>query len=1048
MEKISDTTFYKKVRIIDQAITAGVLNPAVLTLIREKPYNDYFFKKADKAEWFKTLEKEGFFSVDKAPSPVPAEEKGYYSIPVWSVLPYLERISHNVDVIDELISIMKNVSTYRDASGEPIDNYVTWDYFVKILLNFPPDRIPLDIINLVPLWLGSKFRTKLQGAEIVRKLTPKLLNSPSAEDWKKAERLIEIMTDIKWAGITEGRNKVTRKKEEAVIAVDPYWLIEFFEESGSSVGEKCSPNLIYVLADRIKAIFKKKYTSKSVGLSYQNKKYLISVVTTSDAYKYEIVLEELLYAEGEESIFPAKSEEVLKFFVSDVDKYNFVSKIKSKLVTEKFPELKNEFDKALGYLYSSAFNDYSYVWFDSLNVLPNDAMFDDAEKALVYILRNILLTKAGVNQNETNKILSKFVSDEYPYPLFKRLVMFIAANHWSAYREHFWALIQEGRALYFDSPYRSELAELLKSNINKFESKEKDLIKKIINDGPLEYNEYWKVYWLSLLKDDHDFRLLYEEQAKLSAIKKEEFIYESGIAVTSGFGKSPLTSEEMISITNEELANKFKEFEKEIRITDINATALAQTLKEAAKTSPNKFIENLDPFINAGFAYVFEIFDGIRDAWNARKNLEFEQLFKFIISYIDRPVFWQDQLITRKDETHTRANHLWIVGIISELIRDGVKRDEWAFPDRYLAEMQKIILVMLSNLKVEDEKEIKDYVNYSLNTACGKALSALIYLALKQDRLKTKGQKETSEKVRWSAEIKDMFNQLLEKNFIEATTDLGGYLPSLYHLDSEWVKDKITYLVDEPDNRKWEAFMTGYLWIGRVYSELYNLMSPHYERGLEYEFKEKHAKEYLIQHIAIGYLRGHESIQNSNSLFGKIIESGNVVQIKEIIRFFWSQNNNLNKSSEEDVEMINRILAFWQFLFQKIKRKGTVNDNDATILSELGKLAVYLPWVDNINAEWLVLSAPYIVQDSYFFLEYLNAIKDKGNRQASAKYIGQIFLKMLENSTPEYDTKHIRSIVEFLYQENNESDADSICNIYGSRQLEFLRDIYDKYSKE
>jgi len=53
---------------------------------------------------------------------------------------------------------------------------------------------------------------------------------------------------------------------------------------------------------------------------------------------------------------------------------------------------------------------------------------------------------------------------------------------------------------------------------------------------------------------------------------------------------------------------------------------------------------------------------------------------------------------------------------------------------------------------------------------------------------------------------------------------------------------------------------------------------------------------------------------------------------------------------------------------------------------------------------------------------------------------------MLDKITPDYDQKHIRSIVEFLYNAGAEESANKICNIYGSRGYEFLRDIYEKYS--
>ena len=95
-----------------------------------------------------------------------------------------------------------------------------------------------------------------------------------------------------------------------------------------------------------------------------------------------------------------------------------------------------------------------------------------------------------------------------------------------------------------------------------------------------------------------------------------------------------------------------------------------------------------------------------------------------------------------------------------------------------------------------------------------------------------------------------------------------------------------------------------------------------------------------------------------------------------------------------------------------------------------------------------MLSAPYVHEDfnSPFFIKCLDELKDKGDGKEAAKYIAEIYLKMLEKITPDFDKKHIRSIVEFLYNAGAQENADKICNIYGSRGYEFLRDIYEKYN--
>jgi hypothetical protein len=244
--------------------------------------------------------------------------------------------------------------------------------------------------------------------------------------------------------------------------------------------------------------------------------------------------------------------------------------------------------------------------------------------------------------------------------------------------------------------------------------------------------------------------------------------------------------------------------------------------------------------------------------------------------------------------------------------------------------------------------------------------------------------------------------------------------------------------------------MGGYLSIGRVYDDLYDLMKPHYQHGIEHNFKDKHDNEFIIQHISLGYLRGHEDIEKTDSLFKFILDRWSNEQIQEIISFFWMQRSYLRVSSEENERMKGRIIEFWRYLYEKYKGKeeSILSREDKQILSAASKLAALLPQIDAESYKWLMLSAPYVHEDynSSFFIEYLNELKDKGYSKETAKYIGDIYLKMLEKITPDYDQKHIRSIVEFLYNADAKDNANKICNIYGLRGHEFLRDIYERYA--
>jgi len=917
-------------------------------LFKNKAISDYFFKNLDHIEWFIPLKEQNYFSPKNAPGPEEIEEEGVYRIPQWNVLPYLERVSEKVNIpgnekyIAELLDIIRNVTQYH------IDNYRTWWYFVKILLNIPNDKIPIDIIELIPTWLDSKFKVTLPEIEISTRLLPKFLNSDNPEDIKKAEKIIEIITNIKRV---EGRPKTV---------VSTYRLIQVFKKHGAKVGEKCSENIIFNIADKLKEIFKQESPRSGP--------------------------------------------------------------------------------------------DGSYIWFPSLFSDPEVGLYE-VKETLTFILRDITLAKCSRDLDAAKRIFEKFLGTEYQYCIFKRIVLFVIGNRWDSFKDKFWEIIDAENGKLFDDPYfEPEIYNLLKRNLSKFKDKEKEKIKSIIEKGPqhlptgIDKQKYiagWKQKWYSVLKRDSYFAPLYKKYKKISGIKKEEFSFETKFETRVGPDPSPLAKEEILRMSNETLSKFLKEFRTKDSWKGPTVGGLADVLKEAVKQKPEKFIEDLNPFLNTHYLYVYKILDGIKEAWNEKKLIEWSKLLNFIEKYINREDFWNDKFIIRDEEwPASHANHRWVVASVAELLQEGAKNDIWAFPEEYFDQAKKIIFLMLEKLTIEENKEeIHDFVTHALNSAFGKVITALIFLALRIARVNKK--KGIKEEVKWSNDFRDKYNELLKKGVIEAYTLLGQYMANLYYLDKEWVKDKIKELKNKQGTKCWEAFMDGYLFGVRVYDELYRLMKSHYLYSIEYNFKERHMEERLIQHIAIEYLRGHEDIDDTESLFKKVLDTWKTEYIKEIISFFWIQ-----RDYKEDENIKEKIINFWRWIYEnKYKEVETLTKEDKEILSDLSKLTVFLPKIDNESFNWLMTSAPYVHVNfnSPFFIEYLDNLKDKDSN--SPKYVGKIFLKMLESFTPDYDQKHIRSIVENLYNSGQKAIAGKICNIYGSRGYEFLRDIYKKHQE-
>lgn len=923
---------------------------------KKSVYEDKFFEKRPELKWFDELKKRGYFNPNPDTRPQEAKEKGYYSIPQWNVLPYLEKVSQQVctlgneKYIDDLLVIIKDVSNYKNSNGQHIDNYRTWYYFTKILVNLPTEEIPEDIITLIPVWLDSKFDTMLQGAEIATKLLPKFLTD-NPVDIQKAEKIIDYITAYKpFPSNEEG------KKKEFRLVVDSHWLKEAFGKYSESIGEKCSKELI------------------------------------------------------------------------------------EKIVTKIEPLLERKEDGT----YTSFYDEPEYS-------------IEDPLEMLTYILRRLLLSKAKADVDTTKEIIKEFVRSDYYY--FPKMAIYIVGRNVENYSGLFWDMLDTdiGISIFDETLYFGDELKRLLNNLKELSAEQRETLHKKIEESAerQQFEEdtnrrkaIYKQRIYQALSHETYFMDLYNKMKDITGAEPQLHPAIGKVETWSGPGPSPLTKEEILRMTNYKLVEFLAGFRTKDSWKGPTVGGLANLIAEIAKDLPDKFIEDLTSFKDTGFIYVYEIMKGIKEAWNEKKNFDWAKVFKFIELYVDREEFWEDKFIVERDEWLSGATHQWVAGITAELIQDGTRDDDWAFPEQHFEIAEKIIFLLLDNLKADEDEDISDYVTYTLNTALGKSITALVLLALRIARVNDK--KGFANDIKWSSKVRDKYEEILKKKSIEGFTNLGRYMPNFYYLNKDWLTEQIKALESEKGSNAWNAFIDGYLSIGRVYDNLYELMRQHYEYGLSYDFKDKRNREHLIQHICIGYLRGSEKLDEAASLFRKITEAWNADELREVISFFWMQRGILAESTEENKKMREKIIEFWKLLYGKYRDKdaGSLTRGDRQILSAASKLATLLDKIELESFEWLMLLAPYVHENfnSPFFIEYLDELKDKGDKGETAKYVGDIYLKMLEKITPDFDQKDIRSIVEFLYDAGETDSANKICDTYVARGAEFLRDICEKHA--
>ncbi len=1078
--------YYKFVFEIDAILrksTKKNIQKAFDMIATDETLQNYVFNNVKSLKWFYPLKEKGYFNPENAPGPKPADEKGYVTIPVWNILPYLERVSKQVNelqgekYIDELLNIIREVTEYHKAT-KTLDNHNTWSYFVKILVNIPNTNIPIDIIDYIPIWLDSKYSSTFLSHDLALELLPKFLpENPTNIDIEKAEKVFENLFEIKWKEKSKGYiETLAGMRDEPYLLVDQHWLADSLinKKNAHKVGKKYSEKPVYILADKLKNIFRREHSGSSFDVNIDNKAYRIVVDHTND---FEFSCFGGLIDDKAHSAVKAQEKLFRKMLYVPETQFNFTisncrvavdfaNQMISKLNEIQLGELEDNFSYRMEDFYNHIFNDYSYIWYRDIANAPR-YIPTTVKEFIAYIMCIVITARVNKDRTYGKNIIEKFLSKDFQYPLFRRIVIFIIGKYWDAYNDIFGDLLtsKDIELMLDDLHYKAELYTLLEKNALKLSPKLKEHLKKTIEKGPQRhtfddesdqkrYENNWKLKWYSALKSDPQFARLYKEYRTSTGAEEHISSRESAVQTRTGPGPSPLSLEELAEKPNSEIAEILAEFKTKDWWEGPTEDALSDKLKESVKSQPEKYVDDLLPFLNISYKYINDLLWGLRDAWNNKRTYDWGKLLGFIKDYINRDDFWQDKLPVAGD--HWKPNHPWIISTIGSLIQDGTKDDSWAFDESYNRITQEIISIIVTDEHIADLKSSGDereshYVTDVHNTPLGNIIIALIYLSLRIARLQYKQQtSEQRDSQKWSDELKALYEKTFEKDVIEAYTLFGQYLANFMYLDKTWSAEKIKDLEKPKQEAFWRAFMTGYLNTIRVYDSIYKLpsMQNHYNKALETMIDDKDTNESVVHHVTIGYLRGDDA------LFNKILAKWQPQQITEVIEFFHRESNYLLKKDTEDkINYIEKVIEFWRNLYDKYSVQKKLSDDDRKILSNLSKLTIYFETLDEEKYNWLMLSAPHVHIDGneHLLFEYLDNLKDKGEDKIMIiKHILQIILKMLENRVFWFARESMKSIVNYSYELDNteiKAMADQICNILGASGIDYLRKTYEKYNK-
>lgn len=224
----------------------------ILQLIKnDKAQENHLFKTLSTTEnpfpLLKPLKKAGYFDPENNPGPIEvANQKGYFTIPHWNVLNYLENVAEksknepSTEISNILEDIINNIINYRTEDSERIDNYRTDWILAKIIFFLPLKNIQEQHIDFLRTVLQSKWETSLISSEIGKSIIPAILDKDSKD---LLLNVLDIVFDYKESDI-----KSSDKYESLV---ESYWLKETIQKHKGSIIKTCGKDASDIALDKI-----------------------------------------------------------------------------------------------------------------------------------------------------------------------------------------------------------------------------------------------------------------------------------------------------------------------------------------------------------------------------------------------------------------------------------------------------------------------------------------------------------------------------------------------------------------------------------------------------------------------------------------------------------------------------------------------------------------------------------------------------------------------------------------------------------------------------
>ena len=689
--------------------------------------------------------------------------------------------------------------------------------------------------------------------------------------------------------------------------------------------------------------------------------------------------------------------------------------------------------------------DLSRIWRPAIEDDEQNYSGHDPQARFIEGLRDVLLAWVDRDPQSALPFVEELI--RAPVEIIRRIGIAILNAKFNALRE---ALPGVLNTEFLDDGHIHETYELLKARFSSFNEEEKERVFNLIRGIPtatessdperrLRYNQR---NWLSAIvgqgysQADRWFEELSADPSLGSVSEHPSFHYYS--ETWSGPGPSPYQARDLLGFASKgELVERLNNFKQSDSWRGPTTHALVDTLEQAVKDDPGLFVDQMPGFVAAKRPFQYGLIKGFKSLWDSPAGADskldwgktWEALFDLFEELIFDTEFWTEAVERDPNWTPTRD---WIPKIIADFIDAGTRKDERAYPPSLLPRGQEILAVLLEKSEAVDEPHLADAMNQAINSSKGSAVEALLSHTLRLCRLEDQGQNGHANA--WE-KVAPLFDAQLAKcqngNF-EFSVLMGAYITNMHYIDKDWLEGNIERIFPQPYDANLQCALDG-LSYSSASRPVYKLLVEHgvVDDALRRDLKSRHARERLLERIALAYLWGDETLTAPR--FAYLFSVGREGDLQEISRFFWSVSNQKLTASQ-----IESILSFWEHC---INWAETQKDTPKGLLSSLSRLICYLEVISARELRLLMAVAPHVSVDhnSDMFIEQLEPLIT-----SYSQAVGSILVKVLEDYNPGWDFEgRLLSLVKSLAKHGRRTDAIELSNHPHLRNLQGFQELYE-----